>query len=121
MMLGLSMNTKGQEVDLQGIMAGAEAVDDRVPHGKLLAAFAEAVIAGSDADLVARRAELIEAVGGDGFVDAACVVGNFERMARIADATGVPLDDAINEGSVDLRDDLGLNSFAMAGRTTSQK
>lgn len=117
MMLSLSMQTKGEEVDLSGIVEGADAVDERVPHGKTLARFAEAVISGSDAELNNARAAVIAAVGGDGFVDAAGVVGHFERMVRVADATGIPLDAMAKDTTTDLREDLGLNSFGMAART----
>lgn len=102
---------------MSGIVAGADAVDDRVPHGKTLARFAEAVISGSDEELADARAAVIAAVGADGFVDAAAVVGNFERMVRVADATGIPLDAMATDATTDLRENLGLNSFGMAART----
>ncbi len=117
MMLSLSMQTKGEEVDLGGVVRGADEVDERISHGKELARFAEAVILGSDGDLADARDAVIAAVGGDAFVDAAGVVGNFERMVRVADATGIPLDASAVGMTVDLREDLGLNSFGMADRT----
>ena len=117
MMLSLSMGSKGEEVDLTGLIEGADAVDDRVPHGKVLARFAEVVISGSDEELANARNAVIAAVGGDGFVDAAAVVGNFERMVRVADATGIPLDGMATDATVELREELGLNAFGMASRT----
>ena len=117
MMLSLSMGSKGEEVDLAGLVEGSDEVDDRVPHGKVLARFAEAVISGTNDELAAARQAVIEAVGGDGFVDAAAVVGNFERMVRVADATGIPLDETAADATVDLRKDLGLNAYGMADRT----
>lgn len=117
MMLSLSMQAKGEAVDLSGIVEGADAVDDRVPHGKIIARFGEAVLQGSDSTLEEARNALIEAVGGDGFVDAAGVVGHFERLVRVADATGIPLDAAAAEATVDIREDLGINSYGMADRT----
>jgi len=41
-------------------------------------------------------------------VDAAGVASNFERMVRIADATGVELDASITELTADVRTALGL-------------
>lgn len=117
MMLSLSMQANEQAVDLAGVVAGAQAVDDRVPHGKLLARFAEAVVLGSEPELAAARETLLAAVGGEAFVDAACVVGNFERMVRVADATGIPLDAPIVSATTELRDELGLNDYTMAART----
>jgi hypothetical protein len=117
MMLSLSMQTKGEDVDLAGIVQGAGAVDERVPHGKTLAHFAEAVISGSANELANARRAVIAAVGGEAFVDAAGVVGNFERMVRVADATGIPLEAATTEATTELRENLGLNSYGMAART----
>lgn len=117
MMLSLSMQTKGEAVDLSGLVQGADAIDERVPHGKTLTHFAEAVILGSEPELAKAREAVIAAVGGDGFVDAACVVGNFERMVRVADATGIPLDADAAEATVELRENLGLNAYGMAART----
>ncbi|MFN3231272.1 MAG: hypothetical protein ACE363_03815 [Alphaproteobacteria bacterium] len=117
----MSMQTKGEAVDLSGIVEGAEAVDDRVPHGKVLARFAEAVISGSDNAIAHARHAVIEVVGGDGFVDAAAVVGNFERMVRVADATGIPLDETATDATTDIRQDLGLNEYGMAGRTLGEE
>ena len=111
------MQTKGEDVDLAGIVQGADAVDERVAHGKILAQFAEAVISGGASVLVDARQAVIAALGGDAFVDAACVVGNFERMVRIADATGIPLEAATTEATIELRENLGLNAYGMAART----
>ncbi|MGI9327807.1 MAG: hypothetical protein ACR2PZ_21495 [Pseudomonadales bacterium] len=113
----MSMQSKGELVDLSGAIQGADAIDPRIPHGKTLARFAEAVVTGSDAELDQARDAVITAVGGDGFVDAACVVGHFERMVRVADATGIPLDESAADATIELREDLGLNSYAMANRT----
>ena len=117
MMLSLSMQSQAGDVDLSGVVEGAQAIDERVPQGRALARFAEAVVSGSNAELDTARAELVAAVGDAAFVDAACVVGNFERMVRVADATGIPLDAAAAGATIELRQDLGLNDYAMATRT----
>jgi hypothetical protein len=44
------------------------------------------------------------------------VASNFERMTRIADATGIPLDAPAAALSADLRDTLGLDRFASAAQ-----
>jgi len=38
-------------------------------------------------------------------------------MVRIADGTGIPLDDMVAAMTADLREELGLNEFASAHRT----
>ena len=55
--------------------------------------------------------------GSEVVVDAAGVIANFERMTRIADGTGIPLDAAPQLASHDFREALGLNAFASAGNT----
>ena len=42
-------------------------------------------------------------------VDAAGVASNFERMVRIADATGIPLGEGLEEFSSEVRLELGLD------------
>jgi len=56
--------------------------------------------------------KLIAILSPQAMVDAAAVVANFSRMVRIADGTGIPLDDMMAEYSSDLREDLGLNSLS---------
>jgi len=50
-------------------------------------------------------------------VDAAAVVSNFERMVRIADATGIPLDAPVNAMTADLRADLGIDDYDSSAHT----
>ena len=44
-------------------------------------------------------------------VDAAAIVGNFQRMVRIADSTGIPLDETVLMISQSIRKTLGINNF----------
>lgn len=88
-----------------------------LPHGDVLTAFAEALVAGDDAALAGARTRVAQALGPGGLVDAAAVASNFERMNRIADATGIPLDTPVAALSSDLRDSLGLDRFASAAHT----
>ena len=47
-------------------------------------------------------------------VDAAGVASNFERMVRIADSTGIPLGDGLEEFSSEVRLELGLDRLRTA-------
>jgi len=78
-----------------------------VPHGPELMAFAEAIVTGAQT-LARSRAAVVEALGPEAMVDAAGVASNFERMVRIADATGIELGDLLEQASADVRDALGL-------------
>ena len=76
-------------------------------HGPELVAFAEAIVTGAQT-LAQSRAAVVEALGPEAMVDAAGVASNFERMVRIADATGIELGDRLEQASADVRDALGL-------------
>ena len=70
-----------------------------------------------DAALAAARARLVAEIGPAAFVDATAVVANFERMVRIADATGTPLDTPIATLATGLRGELDLDRFGSAANT----
>ena len=47
-------------------------------------------------------------------VDSAAVIANFQRMVRIADGTGIPLDEPVLMLTQDIREDLGINGYGSA-------
>ncbi len=57
---------------------------------------------------------MLEAVGAAGFGEAACTVALFSGLVRIADATGIPLDDSIANPSASFREELGINRLGAA-------
>jgi hypothetical protein len=88
-----------------------------VPHAEALLAFAEAVVGTDDAALAEARAAVLRELGPEPLVDAAAVASNFERMVRVADATGTPLDAPLVMLTETLRRDLDLDRFAAAANT----
>ena len=94
------------------MMASAKAGDGGIEHGELLTAFADAAVSGDLAQLSTARDALREAAGSAVVVDAAGVIGNFQRMVRIADGTGIPLDTMVETMSSDFREGLGLERFS---------
>ena len=50
-------------------------------------------------------------------MDAVAVIGNFQRMVRIADGAGIPLDTPMALMSADLRAELGYNGLGSAKNT----
>ena len=72
---------------------------------------------GDDSALGKARGRLLQAVGACGLVDAAAVVANFERMVRIADATGIPLDAPLSILAGELGKELGLLRYGSAANT----
>ena len=94
-------------------------VDSGVENGDVLLAFADAMTGDDTNELTLARAGLIESMGTAAMVEAAGVVSNFERMVRIADGTGIPLDGFLARATEELREEMGLNAFAAAAYTAS--
>ena len=103
------------EIDLQAAVNAS--TENGVPHGALLNAFVEAVLGTDAAQLDVARNAVVEALGPAALVDAAAVIAAFMQMDRIADATGIALDDYVVEATNDVRKDLGLHNFGSARNT----
>ncbi len=115
-MLRVSTQVTGTAVDLGAINDAERAALD-LPLGGELVRFAEAV-AYRDADALTRtRKALLDAGGAQVLVDAAGVAANFQRMVRIADATGIPVDNMSSDLSAEIRSRLSLDQFASARNT----
>jgi len=115
-MLRASIEYQGKKGDLRAVTEGTKAADSGVTHGDELVAFAEAAVGSDPAALATARDALRATAGPAALVDAAGVVGNFQRMVRIADSTGIPLDAPVAALSEDFREDIGLDDFATAER-----
>jgi hypothetical protein len=113
-LLRASSEIEGSDVELSGVTAGG---DSGVPDGDLLVPFAEAAVAHDDEALASVRARVAERLGPESLVDAAAIVANFQRMVRIADGTGIPLDSPLAMVSVDLRSELGIDAYGSADAT----
>jgi len=113
----VSGELEGTRYDLHAVTAGNTAAPVGVPHERELVALAEAVVRGGEAELAEARRAALAALGPESFVAAAAVAGNFERMDRIADATGIPLDAPLDAISADMRAELGIDAFGSAANT----
>ena len=121
MMLSLSANTTETAIDLQMVNGSAASDSQGIPFAGELVNFAEA-IAERDSEKIDRtRDELIQVASEVVMVDAAAVAANFQRMVRIADAMGIPIDDKNVEAGAGVRQELDLGRFATAQNTPSAK
>jgi alcohol dehydrogenase class IV len=98
------------------VVTGAAEGNGGVPHGRLLVRFAGAVLSEDENVLRRARDALAAALGSPGLVDAAGVVGLFNAIDRVADATGIPLEPEKAAASADFRAALDLDRFAVAAR-----
>ena len=85
-----------------------------MPHGRLLIAFAEAALGEDGGRLVEARDALAEAMGAAAMVDSAAVVAIFESAVRIADATGIPLEEPKAAQTAAIRAELGIDDYPHA-------
>jgi hypothetical protein len=115
LLLRASGRTYNQIYNLAAVTGTPEG-EGGVPEGEQLVAFAEAVLGEDDAPLARARDALIAALGPPGLVDAAGVVGLFNAIDRVADATGIPLEPEKAAASADFRAALDLDRFAVADR-----
>ena len=104
-------------VDLRAVAEAAAAGESGVAHGEVLLALAEAMVRGDDETRTRARERVLSAMGPEALVDAVAVASNFERMVRIADSTGIPLDGALDVMSTDLRQELRLDRFGSSANT----
>ena len=111
MLLRASSQHDGVAYDINSI-SGEVSDEIGISHGGLLVEFAEAVLGDEDNRLADVRAEIVREMGAEALVDSAAVAGLFNAIDRVADSTGIPLEDAKAEASEDIRSELGINEFA---------
>lgn len=80
------------EVDIN--IVGAGEGDGGVAHGAALIAFVDAAMAVDPEQTAEARAQLANAIGEAGVVDAAAVTAMFQLNTRAADAAGIPIEEA---------------------------
>ena len=119
MMLSLSANTTETAIDLQMINGCSANETQEIPFASELTNFAEAVAQRDATDISRTRDELVQVAGEEVTVDAAGVVANFQRMVRIADSMGIPIDEKRVEPGADIRLELNLGRFESAQNTPS--
>ena len=115
MLLRANSELNGTETNLSAI-TNIEA-ESGVKAGSLLSQLVESTLNSDALRATDVRAQIVESLGEEGLVDAAAVLGNFQRMVRIADGTGIPLDRPVSVISANIRSELGVDQFASADRT----
>jgi hypothetical protein len=105
-----SSKITGETYDLSLLTGGSG--DGNIPHGALLVAFADAVLGSDAARLAAIRSEIRAKMGDAALVDAAAIAATFNAIDRVADATGIQIEDAKAAATADFRAALGINAFA---------
>ena len=106
----------GGAADL-ALVEGHRHGDGGVVHGARLLAFTEAAMGDDEAALARERAALRAQVSDPAFVDVCAVIGFFNIVDRVADSTGIPLDEPLLLMSGEVRSELDLARYPSAANT----
>ena len=118
MLLRVIGQDQTDQVNIQAVSDPSKADQCSVPNAKYLLAFADAAIRRESKEMESARGDLLNAIGWEGLVDSAGVVGNRERMNRVTLAAGLTLDPPAMILSATVRDELGLHEFESAKGAT---
>lgn len=109
-MLRESGKVTGNTFDLAAIV-DSDAIAGGVEHGDLLNEFVDVVLQGSAEQAAEVRRRVRDAIGDDAYVDACATIASFNAVVKIADGSGIPLEDIKEENTRDIRDALGIEKF----------
>lgn len=115
-MLRVSSEFEGEKVDLKSITKGSD-VQSGVPSQNELIKFAEVAMGDNDEEISNAREDVRAKMGDAAVVDSAGVIANFQRMVRIADGAGIPLDTPMAVITASIRSELGLDSYGSSDST----
>jgi hypothetical protein len=113
-MLRVSATVTETAIDINMINGERKEDISNLEYGEELMKFAETLATRNETDLAEARVRLLNIAGQQVLVDAAGVAANFQRMVRIADAMGIPVDTKDSELSNKIRQDLDLYRFSSA-------
>lgn len=106
------------QVDLRAIN-GTDGSDAGVEHGAALVAFVEAAMRKDTAGVERERRRLAALLAPGQFVETAAIIATFEISDRVANATGIPIDEMVDAMSRDFREELKLDEFASAANSAT--
>ena len=85
--------------------------DSGVPHSDTIRALTEATVANRWDELAGLRESAAAVLGAQAMVDVLTVAAAFNGITRVADATGIPLDENVAPATEELRAAVGIDRF----------
>ena len=120
MVLRVCTEMTGEAINLNGLTDPDCTKINGIPHSEALLVFSNAFM-GTDTEALRKaRQALAEEMSAEAMVDAAAVASNFQRMVRIADGTGIPLEsmgDDMDAMAAELNETLGINEYDSAANS----
>lgn len=116
-MLREGIELEGKTVNLDGLTDPSCTKIEGIPNSEALLKLANAFMGSDQQALATARDAVLEEMGVEALVDAIGVASIFQRMDRIADATGIPSDAPVAMMQEDLAKLLGTDQYVSAGNT----
>ncbi len=88
-----------------------QAVDSGVAHGEALVALVDAALGEDMSALEKARAAVRRDLGDAAFVDACAAIASFNAVVKVADGTGIPIEDWKVERTRDIRVTLAIDAY----------
>ncbi len=112
---------QGLTVDIDAVLDRQHVGDCGIEGSAELLTFADAVLGGtaSGVEPAAARAALRARLGEEALWEAAATVAAFCGLVRVADGTGIPLDDGVLAVSAEVRERTGIDGFAGAANSST--
>ena len=117
-MLRASNNAISDDTDESADLTTGAENGEGVAHGETLIAFTNAAVRGDDLDGL--RAELVDQLGAEAAAQAVSTVAAFCGYVRVAEGTGIPIDEGLAAVSAHVRNDLGLDEFVGAANSPNR-
>ena len=116
MLLRVSGQNENNEYNLNSVTT--DDIDPGVAHGDWLRALTEATIKGDWLKLAQIRPHAEKAMGAQPVIDTLIVASAFNGITRVADATGIPLDESTEQRTQTMRESTGIQRFDYAEKST---
>lgn len=111
MLLRRSGDKKNETYNLN-VLTRVDEGEVGVPNEAFLLKIAEAVCAEDRGTLASIREEGKEILGEQALVDAIAVACGFNGITKVANATGIPLDEATENGTMQMRKDTKIDEYS---------
>ena len=82
-----------------------------LPNGNILNTFVGSIIDSNEAGISVARSTITNELGERALVDVAATIAAFNAYPRMADSTGIPLEDAKKEITLEMRRELGMEAL----------
>ncbi|MBT5433871.1 MAG: hypothetical protein HOI34_02335 [Rhodospirillaceae bacterium] len=79
-----------------------------MPNAELLLTLVDATLGTDDGALTRARNAVLDTMGGAVLIDAAATIASYNSIVKVADATGIDIEDETTAMIADIKDELGI-------------